>query len=340
MAKDIKVATSNASENVNAANAASIESINDSIMEERTTSKEESTRYYTRDELGRLGKDLEINPTAVKASINGEVQRIIIAHTEYGMRHEKKMDKMLDMANKDKLLTPRYHFCKPEMFWKEDYNLFDNNGNLIEQGTDNVLAICDTPETSERIYMEDFLEDVEIHDFASVADYAQHIGETVLISRMPSKVEEMGIAALATGDKAMKTVYDFAIGHHIPYTTALGYLDAEMKPAMLKTMMRGIMPKAVFSLGRTVEEAELLLKAASDTFDTDYKKRYVPRALNSLIKKHNQPLVVVIEALNTIPASEVTMAKLAECGEKESCIVGKMLMWILENKRKKEAKAA
>lgn len=340
MASINKVATSNASENVNAANAASIETTNNNIMEERTTSKEESVRYYTRDELGRLGKDLEIKPTAFKAHINDKVQTIVVAHTEYGMRHDKKMDKMLDMANRDKLLTPRYHFCKPEIFWKEEYNLFDNNGNLIGQGTDNVLVICDTPETSERIYMEDFLKDVEIHDFESVADYAQHIGETALISRMPSKVEEMGIAALATGNEAMKTVYDFAIDHHIPYTTALGYLDTEMKPIMLKTMMRGIMPKAVFSLGRTVEEAKLLLKAASDTFDTDYKKRYVPRALNSLIKKHNQPLEVVIEALNTIPASEVTMAKLAECGEKESCIVGKMLMWILENNRQKEAKSA
>ena len=53
-------------------------------------------------------------------------------------------------------------------------------------------------------------EDVEIHDFESVADYAQHIGETVLISRMPSKVEEMGIAALATGDEAVKEAYEFA----------------------------------------------------------------------------------------------------------------------------------
>ena len=323
---------------VNAANAASVEPANVNGMKQETMS--ENVTYFTSDELGRLGKDLGIKPTAVKARVDGEEVRIVVAHTEYGMRHDKKMDKMLETASKEKLLTPRYHFYKPDMFWKEGYNLFDNNGELIERDTENILVICDTPETSERIYIDDFLEDVEIHDFESVADYTQHIGETVLISRMPSKVEEMGIAALATGDKAMKTVYDFAIDQHIPYTTALGYLDAEMKPIMLKTMMRGIMPKAVFSLGRTVEEAELLLKAASDTFDTDYKKRYVPRALNSLIKKHNQPLDVVIEALNTIPASEVTMAKLAECGEKEGCIVGKMLMWILENNRQKEAKAA
>ena len=328
------------SENGNAANAASVKLTNNGIMKERTTPENESVTYFTCDELGRLGKDLGIKPTAVKAHVDGEEVRIVVAHTEYGMRHDKKMDKTQKTANKEKLLTPRYHFCKPEIFWKEGYNLFDNNGVLIEQGTENILVICDTPETSERIYIDDFLEDVEIHDFESVADYAQHIGETVLISRMPSKVEEMGIAALATGDEAMRTVYEFAIDHHIPYTTALGFLDAEMKPIILKTMMRGIMPKSVFALGRSAEEAERIFKAASATFDTDYKKRYVPRALNCLLKKHNQPLDVVINALNTIPASEVTMAKLAECGEKESCIVGRMLMWILENNRKNENKQA
>lgn len=337
-AENEKVATSTANELINATKVASIEPVKMNDMEEKVTS--ENVIYFTRDELGRLGKDLEIKPTAVKASINGKTQTIVVAHTEYGMRHEKKVDKMLDVANRDKLLTPRYHFCKPEIFWKEGYDLFDNNGEVIEQGADNVLVICDTPETSERIYIEDFLEDVETHDFESVADYAQHIGETALISRMPSKVEEMGIAALATGDEAMKTVYEFAIDNHIPYTTALGFLDAEMKPIVLKTIMRGFTPKNVFALGRSKDEAQQLFKAASDTFDTDYKKRYVPRALNSLIKKHNQPLEVVIEALNTIPASEVTIAKLAECGEKESCIVGRILMWILENNRQKEAKAA
>lgn len=328
------------SENGNAANAASVKPTNTNNMEERKTPENESVTYLTREELGQIGKDLELNPTAVKARINDEEVRIIVAHTEYGMRHEKKMDKMLNVANKDKLLTPRYHFCKPEIFWKEGYNLFDNNGELIKQGTKDVLVICDTPETSERIYNEGFLEDVEIHEFESVADYAQHIGETFLISRMPSKVEEMGIAALATRDEAMKAAYEFAIDHQIPYTTALGFLDAEMKPVILKTMMRGAMPKAVFSLGRSVDEAEQLFEAASATFDTDCKKRYVPRALNSLLKRHNQPLDVLINALNTIPASEVTMMKLAQCGEKEGCIIGKILSWILTNSRQKETKVA
>lgn len=340
MTEKIKAATSTVTELVNATEVASIEQSNTNNMEKKEISENGNAANAASNELKSWGKDMGIKPTTVKARINGEVQTIIVAHTEYGMRHDKKMDKTQKTANKEKLLTPRYHFCKPEIFWKEGYNLFDNNGELIEQGTTNVLTHCETPETSERIYIDDFLEDVEIHDFESVADYTQHIGETVLISRMPSKVEEMGIAALATGDEAMRTVYEFAIDHHIPYTTALGFLDAEMKPIILKTMMRGIMPKSVFALGRSAEEAEQIFKAASATFDTDYKKRYVPRALNCLLKKHNQPLDVVINALNTIPASEVTMAKLTECGEKESCIVGRMLMWILENNRKNENKQA
>ncbi len=335
-----KVATSNASEMVNATEVASVKQLNTNSMEEPVISENVNAANTASDELKSWGKNMGIKSNTVKARINGEVGTIVVAHTEYGMRHEKKMDKVLKTVDKGKLLNPKYHFCRPEVFWNEGYNLFDNNGKLIEKSTENTFVICDTPETSERIYIEDFLEDVEIHDFESVADYAQHIGETVLISRMPSKVEEMGIATLATGDEAMKTVYEFAIDHHIPYTTALGFFDAEMKPIILKNMMRGIMPKAVFALGRSKEEAQQLFEAASTTFDTDYKKRYVPRALNNLLKKQNQPLEVVINALNTIPASEVTMAKLADCGEKESCIVGRVLMWILENNRQNENKKA
>ena len=157
MTKETKAATSNATESVNATEVASVEPTNMNGMKQKTTSEKGNVTYLTRDELRQLGKDLGINPTAVKAHVDGEEVRIVVAHTEYGMRHDKKMDKMLDMANKDKLLTPRYHFCKPEIFRKEGYDLFDNNGNLIEQGVDNVLVICDTPETSERIYIDDFL---------------------------------------------------------------------------------------------------------------------------------------------------------------------------------------
>lgn len=240
----------------NAANEASVEPANVNEMKQETMS--ENVTYFTSDELGQLGKDLGIKPTAVKANINGKDVRIIVAHTEYGMRHTKKMDKILTTVNKEKLLTPRYHFCKPKIFWKEGYNLFDNKGEVITEGTENVYVICDTPETSERIYIDDFLKDVEIHDFESVADYAQHIGETALISRMPSKVEEMGIAAMATGDAAVKEAYEFAIENGITYTQSLGYLAGEMKAATLKLMMRGVKAKPTLTLGRTKAQAQQL----------------------------------------------------------------------------------
>lgn len=324
---------------VNAANAASVEPANVNGMKQETMS--ENVTYFTSDELGRLGKDLGIKPTAVKARVDGEEVRIVVAHTEYGMRHDKKMDKMLETASKEKLLTPRYHFYKPDMFWKEGYNLFDNNGELIERDTENILVICDTPETSERIYIDDFLEDVEIHDFESVADYAQHIGETVLISRMPSKVEEMGIAALATGDEAVKEAYEFAIENGITYTQSLGFMAGEMKAATLKLMMRGVKAKPTLALGRTKEQAQMLYDESCKSLgEGESKKRYVPRALNIILKKEKFSFDMVIEALRTIPSSEVTMAKLADCGEKEACIAGALISWILTLQRQKETKTA
>lgn len=341
MTKETKAATSNATESVNATEVASVEPTNMNGMKQKTTSEKGNVTYLTRDELRQLGKDLGINPTAVKAHVDGEEVRIVVAHTEYGMRHDKKMDKMLTTANRDKLLTPRYHFCKPDIFWKEGYNLFDNNGELIEQGTTNVLTHCETPETSERIYIDDFLEDVEIHDFESVADYAQHIGETVLISRMPSKVEEMGIAALATGDEAVKEAYEFAIENGITYTQSLGFMAGEMKAATLKLMMRGVKAKPTLALGRTKEQAQMLYDESCKSLgEGESKKRYVPRALNIILKKEKFSFDMVIEALRTIPSSEVTMAKLADCGEKEACIAGALISWILTLQRQKETKTA
>lgn len=329
MRTEVKVATSNANESVNAAKVASVNLNN--------LNKMEKNEYKTIEELGELGKDLGLKPTAVKANINGENVRIIVAHTEYGMRHDKKMDKMLVTVNNEKLLTPRYHFCKADIFWKEGYKLFDNNYELIEEGTDNVFVICDTPETSERIYIDDYLKDVEIHDFESVADYAQHIGETALISRMPSKVEEMGIAAMATGDAAVKEAYEFAIENGITYTQSLGYLAGEMKAATLKLMMRGVKTKPTLTLGRTKEQAQQLYDESCKSLgEGEAKKRYVPRALNIILKKEQFSFDIVIEALQTIPSSDVTMAKLADCGDKEACIAGTLISWILTLQRQKE----
>ena len=116
MAKEVKAATLTVTELVNATEVASIEQSNTNNMEKKEISENGNAANAASNELKSWGKDMGVKPTTVKARINGEVQTIIVAHTEYGMRHDKKMDKMLTTANRDKLLTPRYHFCKPDIF--------------------------------------------------------------------------------------------------------------------------------------------------------------------------------------------------------------------------------
>ena len=222
MAKEVKAATSTVTELVNATEVASIEQSNTNNMEKKEISENGNAANAASNELKSWGKDMGIKPTTVKARINGEVQTIIVAHTEYGMRHDKKMDKTQKTANKEKLLTPRYHFCKPEIFWKEGYNLFDNNGELIEQGTTNVLTHCETPETSERIYIDDFLEEmsrdreVELEKmkeylYVAIEDLPANpkkVLTAIVFNNTPYKVvaEEMGISV-----NTVKTYYARAL---------------------------------------------------------------------------------------------------------------------------------
>ena len=65
------------------------------------------------------------------------------------------------------------------------------------------------------------------------------------------------------------------------------------------------------------------------------KKRYAVRAINYLQKSEGISLEQIHNALETIPANEVAKAKLMNCGEKETCIVTVLLIWIKsqENKR-------
>jgi hypothetical protein len=118
-------------------------------------------------------------------------------------------------------------------------------------------------------------------------------------------------------------------------------MAGEMKAATLKLMMRGVKAKPTLALGRTKEQAQMLYDESCKSLgEGESKKRYVPRALNIILKKEKFSFDMVIEALRTIPSSEVTMAKLADCGEKEACIAGALISWILTLQRQKETKTA
>ena len=99
-------------------------------------------------------------------------------------------------------------------------------------------------------------------------------------------------------------------------------------------MMMGHKPKVEIALGRTWEDAQRLLSGIGKTFgEAERAKRYVIRAINSLLDDEDYDLDTVLEALKTIPAEKVTYAKLKKCGDKETCIVKVLTSWIIKMQR-------
>ena len=240
-----------------------------------------------------------------------------------------------------KRLAVKFHFASPKLFWDEQdedkrINLFDRNHNYIEPNTDNVYVVCDTADTYWRVLVDDVLEDVEIHDFKSVEDYAQAIGNTMLFSRCLNKVEEMGYAALATGDEAAKAVFEFSKENEVPISTAKLYLDTEFKPVAVKAMMLGKKPPVTLTLGRNPEEAQALYDQIFLTFNKGgAKSRYAISAVNSLMKKSKYTFDEIIICLSKVPSSEITLAQLAKCGDKKDCIQDVLSAWLVDYRREK-----
>ena len=301
-------------ENVNAAeNAASINNLQSTDMVDDSEIKERPTRV---------------------AVIDGKETEIVVAHTEYDMELPKDKRNLMDKIDKTKLFKCYFHFAKPQIFWEEGVLLIDENGNIVEEGTDNVYVFCPTAGTSWRLAIEEVLRDVEIHDFNSVQDYAQAVGCTNLYSRGLSNIEKMGVAALATGDEACKTVFDFAKANKLNVTTAKLYLDYRVKPTDIQSMTMGMMEEARPELGRTKEEAQELLDQATEKFGKNAQKRYVIRAVNSLLHTDDcYSLELVKEAIRLVTEAEVDSIKAANSAEKESIISSKLTKWLIKDRK-------
>ena len=277
-------------------------------------------------------------PITVKAMINGELIEIIPAYTDYNMEQPKKKANG-DLGDPSKRLAVKFHFANPKLFWddqdeKKRINLFDRNGKFIEPNTDNVYVVCDTADTYWRVFEDDILEDVEIHNFDSVEDYAQATTNTMLYSRCLNKVEEMGYAALATGNEAAKAVFEFAKKNEVPVSTAKLYLDIEFKPVVVKVMMLKKKPPMTLTLGRSQEEAQKLIDQMRLTFNKGgAKSRYAISAVNSLMKKSKYTIEEIIKKKKKIPSSEITLTQLAKCGDKKECIQETLNGWLIEYRR-------
>lgn len=270
----------------------------------------------------------------VKAQIQGEVQDIILARHKYSMEGLKvSQQKQLELIDKSKMLGVIFHIATAEVFYEAGIELHDLDNNEIPTGTQNVFVPVETADTFYRFTIDDVLENVEVHTFANVQEFAEVTGTTTLFSRGLTSKEKMGVAALATNDEVCNAIYDLALEGKMPASTAQLYLDVQVKGVTTAMMATGYKPKDLAGLGRTYEEAKELFEKVSTVFGiNEAKKRYAIRAINYMVKVEGICLDQVHNALETIPANDVAKAKLMACGEKETCIVSVLMKWISEPK--------
>lgn len=275
----------------------------------------------------------------VKAKINNEEQNIIIARHKYSMETLKASQlKQLENINSSKMLDVIFHVSTAEIFYEAGIELKDYDGNDIPSGTPNVYVPIETADTFYRFTMDEVLKTVEIHTFKSIQEFAETTGTTTFFSRGLSSKEKMGVAALATNDEVCNAIYNLALEGKMPASTAQLYLDVQVKGVTTAMMATGYKPKDLASLGRSYEEAKELYERVSVVFGiNEAKKRYAIRSINYLQKSEGISLEQIFHALETIPANDVAKAKLMGCGEKESCIVTTLILWIRSQEKQRRA---
>ena len=273
-------------------------------------------------------------PTTVRTTIGDTEVEFTPAFTDYSMEQPKKKESLLKNSDADKRMDVIFHFATPDVFWNEGVNLFDRNGKTISKDTPNVLVACDMADTYWRIFLDDVLTNVQIHQFESVQEYAQVVGNSVLLSRGLSNVEKVGYSALATGNEAYREVFCFAKRNNVPMNTAQLYLDLQLKPVTTNLMLLGKEPKTVPTLGRTPDIAQALYEQNQKTFNRGgATKRYAIRVENNILKNQKYSFDELMEALKTIPADEVAMTELQGCAEKELCIMETLSSWMIQLQR-------
>ena len=274
-------------------------------------------------------------PTITVRTVIGRKEvEFIPAFTDYSMEQPKRKESLLKNTDASKRMDVIYHFATPDVFWNEGVTLFDRNGKTISKDTPNVLVACDMADTYWRLFLDEVLTNVQIHQFESVQEYAQVVGNSVLLSRGLSNVEKVGYAALATGNEAYREVFSFAKRNNVPMNTAQLYLDLQLKPVTTNLMLLGKEPKTVPTLGRTPDMAQALYEQNEKTFSRGgATKRYAIRVENSILKNQKYNFDELMETLQTIPANEIATTELQGCAEKELCIMETLTSWMIQLQR-------
>ena len=288
---------------------------------ESVNAAEDAASINERPQQKEEGSEMVERPTKV-AIIDGEERKITVAHTEYSMELPKDKVHLIDSIDRSKMLKCIFHLAKPKIFWDANLQLFDDNNQPIEKGTENVFVSCPTSGTYWRFATDEILENVEVHNFASVQDYAQAIGCTNLYSRGLNNTEKMGVAAMATGDEACKTVFEFSKKHKMSTSTAQHYLDYSIKATTLLELTMGNIIENIPVLGRTVDEAEALLDVVKGKFAKIAEKRYIIRPINALLHMEGKGYSIEIMklAIESLTEKETKEIKYAQNGIREAIV--------------------
>lgn len=279
--------------------------------------------------VNNIKKENDMKKELVKAVINGEVREIILGYSVYNMERPKDKKDLMSLLDKKKMLSVIFHLAPASIFWKEGIELKDANGDVIPQDTPNVYVPCDTPDTYWRYGIGDVLENVEVHNFASLQEYGQAIGNTTLYSRKLNNVEQIRVAAIASKNKSYTAIHDLAHKFDVPMTTAMSAYGVRLKQAQTMQLAMGLEVKDIPELNRSKGQAERLIETIGLVFgEKEMGKRYATNAINAVIKKYD--FDTVINSLEKIPASTITIYKISECHEKEACLVAEMVSFIEE----------
>ena len=88
-----------------------------------------------------------------------------------------------------------------------------------------------------------------------------------------------------------------------------------------------------YFLGVSGEESNWETDLVQCYFQRWKQVRYFGRLESSILKQEKYSFDLVMEALKTIPASDVAYAKLMDCGAKEACIMGTLITWMIGMQR-------
>lgn len=142
-------------------------------------------------------------------------------------------------------------------------------------------------------------------------------------------MEQIGVAAIASKNESYTAIHELAQKFNVPMTTAMSIYGVRLKQAQTMQLAMGLEVKDIPELKRSKEQAERLIETIEFVFgEKEMGKRYAVNAINAVIKKYD--FDTVIDGLEKIPASIITIYKMSECHEKEACLVAEMVSFIEE----------